>query len=177
MRKERRCILRLTTHQNASEWTSKHSERRVLKLSCLTSWSTSGCGVWRRGAKRKCWGLRSYGGCVIHLCIAVHRCDIPLCKQCNATSGHIPHAFLWTQKGNTAQLQVTWFTILPCPPCGTVACLWQHTLSTIQTPSSADGWVEGAQERVRSKAAQTCRCNWNRQLRKKNYKYYNQYCS
>ena len=67
-----------------------------LKLSRLTFWFTSGCSVWRWGAKRKCRGLISRGGCVTHLRIAVPRSEIPLktvCKQGNATSGHVSHAW------------------------------------------------------------------------------------
>ena len=65
----------MNKHQNIAK---EHS----LNLSHLTSWSTSECSVWRRGAKRKCQGLKSCvcggvgWGCPTY--IAVPRCEIPL---------------------------------------------------------------------------------------------------
>ena len=63
----------MNKHQNIAKESS-------LKLSHLTSWSTSGCSVWRRSTKRKCQGLKSCGGvgwgCPTY--IAVPRCEIPL---------------------------------------------------------------------------------------------------
>ena len=59
--------------------TNEHQSiaKGFLKLSHLISWSTSGCSVWRWGAKRKCRGLKSCGRCMTHLRIVVPRCETP----------------------------------------------------------------------------------------------------